>query len=164
MIGIFLIVAAIVLPTATLPFITEYHPEPEICLTSNFFSNLGNMTVHVIPYRYLFVLGVILGCIGIAVLALSVKFFAANRARRVGVITVLAGLCLPVITMPYITEFLPHPEVCLSSNFFGNFSNMIVNIPFISFPYRYLFSFGIIAACIGIGTVILSSDKPAGIK
>jgi hypothetical protein len=136
-IGIFLIIAALLLPSAALPFITEYHPEPGICLTSNFFSNLGNMVVAfgakkmnmsvagaetvyspliAIPYRYLFVLSVILGCIGIGILALSFsKFLAAgSRARKMGIIIILAGLCLPVVTMPYITEFRPQPDICLS--------------------------------------------------
>jgi hypothetical protein len=186
-IGIFLIIAALLLPSATLPFITEYHPKPGICLTSNFFSNLGNMVVAfgtkqmnmsvagaetvyspliAIPYRYLFVLGVILGCIGIGILVLSSsKFLAAgSRARKMGIIIILAGLCLPVVTMPYITEFRPQPDTCLSLNFFGNLRNMIVNSPFISIPYRYLFVLGIHIACIGMGTIVLSSGKTADVK
>lgn len=186
-IGIFLIIVALLLPSATLPFITEYHPKPGICLTSNFFSNLGNMVVAfgakqmnmyvadaetvyspliAIPYRYLFVLGVILGCIGIGILALSSSKFLASgsKARKMGIIIILAGLCLPVITMPYITEFRPQPDICLSSNFFGNFKNMIVNSPFISIPYRYLFVLGINIACIGMGTIVLSSGKSADVK
>ena len=186
-IGIFLIIAALLLPSATLPFITEYHPKPGICLTSNFFSNLRNMVVAfgtkqmnmsvtgagtvyspliAIPYRYLFVLGVILGCIGIGILALSSSKFltAGSRARKMGIIIILAGLCLPVVTMPYITEFRPQPDICLSSNFFGNFRNMIVNSPFISIPYRYLFVLGINIACIGMGTIVLSFGKTADVK
>jgi hypothetical protein len=187
-IGIFLIIAALLLPSATLPFITEYHPKPGICLTSNFFSNLGNMVVVfggakqmnmsvagaetvyspliAIPYRYLFVLGVILGCIGIGILALSSSKFlvAGSRARKMGIIIILAGLCLPVVTMPYITEFRPQPDTCLSLNFFGNLRNMIVNSPFISIPYRYLFVLGIHIACIGMGTIVLSSGKTADVK
>jgi len=184
-IGIFLIIAAFLLPSATLPFMTEYHPKPGICLTSNFFSNLGNMVVAfgagqmnisvagtetgyspliAIPYRYLFVLGVILGCIGIGILVLSSKFLAAgSKARKMGIIMVLAGLCLPVVTMPYITEFRPQPDICLSSNFFGNFRNMIVTSPFLSIPYRYLFVLGINIACIGMATIVLSSGKSADV-
>jgi len=186
-IGIFLIIAALLLPSATLPFITEYHPKPGICLTSNFFSNLGNMVVAfgakqmnmsvvyaeivyspliAIPYRHLFVLGVILGCIGIGILALSSSKFLASgsKARKMGIIIILAGLCLPVVAMPYITEFRPQPDICLSLNFFGNFRNMIVNSPFISIPYRYLFVLGINIACVGMGTIVLSSGKSADVK
>ncbi|MEN8263501.1 MAG: hypothetical protein ABFR82_08570 [Nitrospirota bacterium] len=164
-IGIFLIAAGILLPSVTLLFITEYHPQSGICLTSNFFSNLGNMVVYTplisIPYRYLFVLGVISGCVGIGTIALSsVKVPAArSRAKKIGIIMILAGLCLPVVTMPYISEFRPQPDICLSSNFFGNFRSMLLSSPLITVPYRYLFVLGINLACIGAGTIVLSSGK-----
>ncbi len=75
--GIILILIGLCLPTATLPFITEYHPVPDICLTSNFFQNMGNMTIAFssktsIPYRYIFSLGVVLTFTGIGVITLSV--------------------------------------------------------------------------------------------
>jgi hypothetical protein len=44
-----------------------------MCLTSNFFTNMGNMILafgssFVIPYRYLFALGVVLACTGFGVI------------------------------------------------------------------------------------------------
>ncbi len=90
-IGIVFILSGLFLPTATLPFITEFHLQPDICLTSNFFANLGNMVVAfgskqmnisgtntgtmyspliAIPYRYLFALGVNLVCVGIGTIVL----------------------------------------------------------------------------------------------
>ena len=165
-IGIYLIIAGILLPSATLPFIKEFHPQPGICLTSNFFSNLGNMIVYSplisVPYRYIFILGAISGCIGIGVLVLSSRRVLAtgSKAQKIGIILVLAGLCLPVVMMPYITEFRPRPDICLSSNFFGNFRNMVLS----GIPYRYLFVLGINLACIGAGTIVLSSGKSDAVK
>ena len=164
--GILLIVVALLLPSAALPLITEYHPEPGICFTSNVFSNLGNMAVSMwgrqatIPYKYLYVISVILGCVGIGLLALSSRFLAlGSRGKKIGIILILAGLCLPVVVMPYITEFRPQPDICLSSNFFGNFRSMVVDTPFLTIPYRYLFVLGINITCIGMATVVLSSGK-----
>ena len=72
-IGLILIIIGICLPTAALPFISEFRPHPELCLTSNFFTNMGNMMLafgssFVIPYRYLFALGVVLTCTGLGVI------------------------------------------------------------------------------------------------
>jgi len=91
-IGIILIIVGVCLPTAALPFITEFHPLPDVCLTSNFFKNMGNMEIVIrpaqttvknntqaanykanlaVPYRYVFALGVVLFCFGIGTLVLS---------------------------------------------------------------------------------------------
>ncbi|UCD34539.1 MAG: hypothetical protein JSU90_09600 [Nitrospiraceae bacterium] len=89
--ALFLIIAGICLPTATLPLISEFRPVPELCLTSNFFQNMGNMMVVLgrsgagietftagsgqaplaIPYRYLFSAGVLLACSGLGLLVIA---------------------------------------------------------------------------------------------
>ena len=75
--ALLIILAGICLPTAAMPFITEFHPQPGICLSSNFFGNLGNMMVAIsntnIPYRYLFSSGTVLTCIGLGILVLTSK-------------------------------------------------------------------------------------------
>ena len=91
--------------------------------------------------------------------------------RKIAIIIVLVGICLPTATMPFITEFHPRPEICLTSNFFGNLGNMVVvfggshskavasNTPFMSVPYRYLFSSGIVMICTGLAMLVLSINS-----
>ena len=83
-IGFILIIIGGCLPTAALPFISEFRPHPELCLTSNFFTNMGNMMLafgssFVIPYRYLFALGVILVCSGLAVIVVYYPAVTKNN-------------------------------------------------------------------------------------
>ena len=92
--------------------------------------------------------------------------------KKVGIILLLIGICLPTATLPFITEFKPVPELCLTSNFFNSMGSMIVvfgsgNNGYVTdlsglfaIPYRYLFSSGVILACIGCGTIVLSKDSP----
>ncbi len=91
-----------------------------------------------------------------------------SASRKTGIIVLLIGICLPTATLPFITEFKPVPELCLTSNFFSNMGNMIVVFGsgymssvsdvsgLLAIPYRYLFSSGVILACIGCGTFVLS--------
>lgn len=100
------------------------------------------------------------------------------KARKIGIILVLVGICLPTATLPFITEFNPQPEICLTSNFFGNLGNMVVlfgssevnasgndaeaiHNPWIAIPYRYLFSIGVVIVCTGLGMIVLSSGRAA---
>jgi len=98
-----------------------------------------------------------------------------KNTTKLGLILILIGICLPTATMPFITQFKPVPELCLTSNFFQNLGNMIVVFGADNFnssvsdasllsgslaiPYRYLFSFGIILACIGAGIIVLFSGN-----
>jgi hypothetical protein len=94
--------------------------------------------------------------------------------RKIGIIITLIGLCLPTVTLPFIHEFNPLPEVCLTSNFFGNLGNMVVvfgsDQAFASsghagayqkagngIPYRYIFSSGVLLTLTGIGVITLSA-------
>ncbi|MBI4697673.1 MAG: hypothetical protein HY758_01820 [Nitrospirae bacterium] len=91
-IGIMLVLIGICLPTATLPFIIEYHPDENMCFSSNYFSNLGNMQITfghpalqtnvgisgkdhgnamMIPYKFAFSSGVILFLTGIGMIMLA---------------------------------------------------------------------------------------------
>jgi hypothetical protein len=82
--------------------------------------------------------------------------------RKIAIIIVLIGICLPTATMPFITEFHPEPEICLTSNVFGNLGNMVVVFggkysttgetitSILAVPYRYLFSTGVILICAGL--------------
>ncbi len=100
-----------------------------------------------------------------------------KTTTKIGIILILVGICMPTATMPFITQFKPVPELCLTSNFFQNLGNMMVvlgsNLPSgdpiatsnaLTIPYRYLFSFGIILTCLGAGIIVLYSEKPASIK
>lgn len=98
-----------------------------------------------------------------------------TKAKKIGIILALIGICLPSATLPFITEFKPVPELCLTSNFFKNMGNMVVvfgageidaavthaGMLSTSFavPYRYLFSLGVILVCTGLSTVVLASGK-----
>ncbi len=98
-----------------------------------------------------------------------------TKAKKIGIIILLAGICLPTATLPFITEFHLRPDICLTSNFFGNMGNMIVafgagqtgvsgdtgavNSPFAAIPYKYLFAIGVILTCVGIGITVLSPGK-----
>ncbi len=100
-----------------------------------------------------------------------------TRAKKIGIIILLAGICLPTATLPFITEFHPKPDICLTSNFFGNMGNMIVAFggkqtdvsgntgaaggPVVAIPYKYLFALGVIMTCVGAGIILLSPGKPA---
>lgn len=75
---------------------------------------------------------------------------------KTGLILVIIGACLPTAPLPFITEFRPHPELCLTSNFFTNMGNMMLPLGSLALPYRYLFSLGVILACTGLGTIVLS--------
>lgn len=99
-----------------------------------------------------------------------------TKAKKFGIILILVGICLPTATLPFITEFRPAPELCLTSNFFNNMGNMVVTFGrkqvdapdigsgnnLIAIPYRYLFALGVILTCTGLGTIVVSaSDSPA---
>lgn len=103
-----------------------------------------------------------------------------KTTTKIGLILILIGVCLPTATLPFITEFKPVPELCLTSNFFQNMGNMIVvfgpdnfNLSSgdagsissaLAIPYRYLFSLGVILTCIGIGIIVLFSNTPTSKK
>ncbi|GEM_PF-6126570 len=103
-----------------------------------------------------------------------------TRAKKIGIILLLVGICLPTATLPFITEFHPKPDVCLTSNFFGNMGNMIVAFggeratisgnagaagsPLVAIPYKYLFALGVILTCVGIGIIVLSPGGRPGPK
>jgi len=80
--------------------------------------------------------------------------------KKIALLLILAGICLPTAPMPFITEFHPQPGICLSSNFFGNLGNMMLAIGQLHIPYRYLFSSGVVLTCIGLGMLVLSSGRP----
>ena len=94
-----------------------------------------------------------------------------SLSKRIGIVLLLIGICLPTATLPFITEFKPVPELCLTSNFFNNMGNMIVVFGsgymssvsdlsgLLAIPYRYLFSSGVILACIGCGTIVLTAGS-----
>jgi len=95
-----------------------------------------------------------------------------TRAKKIGIILILIGICLPTATLPFITEFHPVPELCLTSNFLQNLGNMVVVFgskqmqmtsgsanALISIPYRYLFSLGVILVCTGLGIITVTSGK-----
>lgn len=78
-------------------------------------------------------------------------------SRKIGLILIIIGACLPTAALPFITEFRPHPELCLTSNFFTNMGNMMLPFgPSFVVPYRYLFSLGVVMVCAGLGTVVVS--------
>jgi hypothetical protein len=99
-----------------------------------------------------------------------------KTSTKIGILFILVGICLPTATMPFITQFKPVPELCLTSNFFQNLGNMVVVFgqgpvsisadnagsisSALSIPYRYLFSFGIILTCIGAGTIVINTPPP----
>ena len=92
------------------------------------------------------------------------------KAKKIGLMLIIIGMCLPTATLPFITEFKPLPEICLTSNFFRNMGNMIVvfgseaGSPLIAIPYRYLFSIGVILVCTGLGILVMTSGKPSAGK
>ena len=93
-----------------------------------------------------------------------------TKAKKIGLMLIIIGMCLPTATLPFITEFRPVPEICLTSNFFRNMGNMIVVFgseavsPLIAIPYRYLFSIGVILVCTGLGILVMTSGKPSAGK
>ena len=95
-----------------------------------------------------------------------------RKAKKIGIILILVGLFLPTATLPFITEFHPLPDVCLTSNFFHNMGNMEIVLRSeqvltpdnpqrtnykgkIAIPYRYLFTLGVSLVCAGMGTIVL---------
>jgi hypothetical protein len=97
-----------------------------------------------------------------------------SKTRKIGIVLLLFGLCLPSATLPFISEFHPLPEVCLTSNFFGNLGNMVIalgretliesdasnEINYATIiPYKYIFSSGVILAFAGIGFIVQSAGK-----
>ena len=99
-----------------------------------------------------------------------------TRANKIGIIIILVGFCLPTATLPFIIEFHPQPNICLTSNFFSNLGNMVVVFStqqmkisgadadtihglMIKIPYRYVFTLGIVLVCVGVGIIVLSFNK-----
>jgi hypothetical protein len=68
-----------------------------------------------------------------------------SKTKKIGIVIILIGLCLPTATLPFISEFHPLPNVCLTSNFFGN-----------------LFATGVILFLSGVGVIVLSSGNKRG--
>jgi hypothetical protein len=100
-----------------------------------------------------------------------------SKTKKIGIVIVLIGLCLPTATLPFISEFHPLPNVCLTSNFFGNLGNMVIafgqdfpsssdltmNTPYkAAIPYKYIFATGIILFLSGVGVIVLSSGNKRG--
>ena len=95
--------------------------------------------------------------------------------KKMALFLIIAGICLPTATLPFITEFRPVPELCLTSNFFQNMGNMMVVLgrsgagietftagsgqATLAIPYRYLFSAGVLLACSGLGLLVIASGK-----
>lgn len=79
-----------------------------------------------------------------------------TTARKTGIIIIIIGICLPTAALPFISEFRPHPELCLTSNFFTNMGNMMLAFgsSFI-IPYRYLFALGVVLVCTGFGIIVV---------
>lgn len=100
-----------------------------------------------------------------------------TKTKKIALLLIIAGICLPTATLPFITEFRPVPELCLTSNFFQNMGNMVVVLGgtgsgvgahgngaqsgFVAVPYRYLFSLGVIMVCSGLATLVLTADAAA---
>ncbi len=83
-----------------------------------------------------------------------------TTARKIGLILIIIGACLPTAALPFISEFRPHPELCLTSNFFTNMGNMILVFgSSVVIPYRYLFALGVVLACTGLGVIVV--DYPS---
>ena len=95
-----------------------------------------------------------------------------SKAKKIGIVLILVGVCLPSATLPFITQFKPVPELCLTSNFFQNMGNMVVVFgvdykemmsinaqPLLSIPYRYLFAVGVILFCVGTGIILISPSN-----
>ena len=92
-----------------------------------------------------------------------------TTSRKIGIILIIIGCCLPTATLPFITEFHPQPDICLTSNFLGNLGNMVVMFGskgmernadmFTVIPYRYLFSAGVILICLGLSVIVLSIGR-----
>ncbi|TNF54607.1 hypothetical protein EP227_04000 [bacterium] len=97
-----------------------------------------------------------------------------SKTKKIGIIIILIGLCLPTATLPFISEFRPLPNVCLTSNFFGNLGNMVIafgqesssssdlttNTPYkAAIPYRYIFATGVILTLSGVGVILLSGGN-----
>ncbi len=94
-------------------------------------------------------------------------------SRKIALIIIIIGACLPAATLPFITEFRPVPELCLTSNFFANMGNMIVSIgrgsgpaaptgmvqSIISIPYRHVFSIGVVLVCSGLILLVASAGS-----
>ena len=90
--------------------------------------------------------------------------------RKTGIILIIVGFFLPTAVLPFITEFKPVPELCLTSNIFSNMGNMMVTFgrtegatvlsgrvsAALSIPYRYFFSAGVTGFCAGLILVVLS--------
>ncbi len=100
-----------------------------------------------------------------------------SKTGKIGIIIILIGICLPTATLPFISEFHPVPNICLTSNFFGNLGNMVITLGGETaaqsmdvnyntgavIPYKYLFASGVILTLLGIGVVTLSgscNNKP----
>ena len=104
-----------------------------------------------------------------------------RKAKKIGILLILLGICLPTATLPFITEFHPAPDICLTANFFQNMQNMEVALGTrqqyrpgvtmvemknsnISIPYRYIFASGAVLACMGIAIIVLWNDKKDKLK
>lgn len=103
------------------------------------------------------------------------EYHLMTTTKKIALLLVIAGVCLPTTTLPFITEFRPVPELCLTSNFFQNMGNMMVVLgrtgagleavtaesaqaP-LAIPYRYLFSAGVLMVCSGMGLLVIASGK-----
>jgi len=78
-----------------------------------------------------------------------------TTSKKIGLILIIMGACLPTAALPFISEFRPHPELCLTSNFFTNMGNMMLAFSTFVIPYRYLFAFGVILVCTGLGVIVV---------
>jgi hypothetical protein len=82
-------------------------------------------------------------------------------AKKTGLILIIIGACLPTATLPFITEFHPHPELCLSSTILSNMGNMMLKFgTSLVIPYRYLFSLGVMLICTGLGIIVVYHPSP----
>lgn len=104
-----------------------------------------------------------------------------GKVKKIGIVFILVGLCLPTVLLPFISEFHPLPNVCLTSNFFNNLGNMelvlwekqttlhdkIATTNYrskMTIPYRYIFILGVVLVCTGIGMITLSGSNKGKLK
>ncbi len=82
-------------------------------------------------------------------------------AKKIGLILIIIGACLPTATIPFISQYRPHPELCLTSDFFTNMGNMMLALSS-SFviPYKYLFALGVVLVCSGLGIIVVYHPSP----
>jgi len=85
-----------------------------------------------------------------------------GKAKKIGIVLILIGLCLPIVSFAFVSEYYLRGGSTIS-DFLFLIPRMRMGCPGGGprgvIPYRYIFAFGVVLVFTGIGFIALSKRE-----